>query len=125
VEAIKGTGAGADASGTVAREQLAELLEVDQILVGQGWINTAARGQTPNYARVWGKHIAMLYRDTLAGPQRGTTFGFTGQFGTRIAGNTPDPNIGMRGGVVNRVGWSLKELISAPDLGYLITNAVA
>lgn len=125
IEAIKGTGAGAGAAGTVTREQVADLLEIEQIYVGQGWVNTAARGQTATYSRVWGKHIALLYRDTLAGPQRGTTFGFTGQFGTRIAGSIPDPHIGMRGGLINRVGWSLKEVVSAPDLGYFIENAVA
>lgn len=127
--AIKATGAGRSATsgeaGTVSREQVAELLEIDQVLVGQGWVNTAARGQTATYARVWGKHIALIYRDVLAGPQRGTTFGFTGQFGTRIAGSIPDPHIGMRGGVINRVGWSLKEIVAAPDLGYFIENAVA
>jgi len=49
----------------------------------------------------------------------------TGQWGSRIAGNIADPDIGMRGGVKNRVGWSHKEIITAPDLGYLIANAVA
>lgn len=127
--AIKGTGAGSSATageaGTVTREQVAQLLEIDQVFVGQGWVNTAARGQAATYARVWGKHISLLYRDVLAGPQRGTTFGFTGQFGTRIAGTIPDPHIGMRGGQITRVGWSLKEIVAAPDLGYLIENAVA
>ncbi|MBW4484893.1 MAG: phage capsid protein [Tildeniella torsiva UHER 1998/13D] len=127
--AIKGTGAGRSATageaGVIAREQLAELLEIEAVLVGQGWINTAARGQTPTFVRVWGKSISMMYRDVLAGPQRGTTFGFTGQFGTRIAGTIPDPHIGMRGGQITRVGWSQKEIISAADLGYLISAAVA
>jgi hypothetical protein len=125
VEACKGTGAGSDAQGTVTRQQVAELLEVEEILVGQGFLNTAKKGQTPTFARVWGKHISLLYRNRLAGPQTGVTFGFTAKFGTRIAGQIPDPNIGMRGGVINRVGMSCKEVISAADLGYLITNAVA
>lgn len=125
VEYVKATGAGADAQGMVTREQFADALEVERIVVGQGWINTAAKGQPANFVRVWGKHIAMLYRDVLAGPQRGITFGMTGQWGTRIAGNIADPHIGMRGGVINRVGWSHKEIVTAADLGYLVSNAVA
>lgn len=125
VEAIKGTGAGAGASGTVTREQFAELLEIDQLVVGQGRLNTAQKGQTPNIVRVWGKHISMHYRDVLAGPQRGVTFGFTGQSGTAIAGSQADPDIGMRGGQRNRVGWSHKEVVSAADLGFFVQDAVA
>jgi hypothetical protein len=78
-----------------------------------------------SYSRVWGKHIALLYKDTLAGPQRGTTFGMNAMWGTRIAGQIPDPNIGMRGGVKNRVGMSCKEIITASDLGYFVQNVVA
>jgi hypothetical protein len=125
VEYVKATGAGSGARGMIARQQLAAALELDEIVVGQGWVNTAAKGQSANYVRVWGKHIAFMYRDTLATPTRGTTFGFTGQFGSRIAGQIPDPNIGMRGGVKNRVGWSHKEIVSAADLGYFIEDAVA
>jgi len=125
VESIKGTGAGTGAQGTVTRQQLAELLEVEQVLVGQGRLNTAKKGQTASFTRIWGKHIGMIYRDVLAGPQTGTTFGFTAQFGDRIAGQIPDPNIGMRGGLINRVGMSVKEVVSAADLGYLIMDAVA
>lgn len=125
VEAVKGTGAGVNAQGTISREQLAELLEIDEIIVGKGWVNTARRGLPATYARVWGKHIALLYKDVLAGPQQGTTFGMNAMWGTRIAGQIPDPNIGMRGGVKNRVGMSCKEIITAPDLGFFIQNAVA
>ena len=66
-----------------------------------------------------------MYRDLLAGAQRGTTFGFNATWGSRISGQIPDPNIGLRGGVKNRVGWSCKEVISAPDLGFYVQNAVA
>ena len=55
----------------------------------------------------------------------GITFGFTAQWGTRIAGAVPDNRIGLRGGQRVRVGESVKELIIAPDLGYFIQNAVA
>ena len=74
--------------------------------------------------RVWGKHIAMFYQNNL-GAQRGTTFGFTAQWGDRMVMRIPDENIGFRGGEKVRVGWSRREVICAPDLAYFIQNAVA
>ena len=75
-------------------------------------------------ARLWGNFIAMIYRDKLANAQSGMTFGFTAQFGNRIAGSMPDPKIGLKGGQRVRVGESVKELITANDLGYLLSDVV-
>lgn len=110
--------------GIVPRSYIATLFELDEVLVGEGWINIAKKGQAPNMVRVWGKHCALLYRDKLANTKRGTTFGFTAQWGTRIGGAEYDKNIGMRGGQMVRVGESVKELITANDLGYFIENCV-
>jgi hypothetical protein len=115
----------AQTAGIVSRQALATLLELDQVLVGEGWVNTAKKGQTPTMARVWGKHCSLLYRDTRADTRGGTSFGYTAQWGSRIAGNMPDAKIGMRGGQRVRVGESVKELITASDLGYMFENAIA
>jgi hypothetical protein len=111
-------------SGIVPLSYLASLFELDQVLVGEGWVNTAKKGQPPNLQRVWGNALALIYSNPLATVQNGTTYGFSAQWGTRIAGSIPDQDIGMRGGVRVRVGESLAEVITAPDLGYLITDAV-
>jgi hypothetical protein len=123
VQAVYGT---AQNAGVVNRAQVAELLELSEILVGQGFLNTAKKGQAPVLSRVWGKHAALIHRDGLADTRGNrTTFGFTAQWGERIAGTIRDPNVGMRGGTVVRVGESVAEVIAAPDLGYLFENAVA
>ena len=109
----------------VARQAVAELLELEAIFVGQAFVNTEKKGQAPALERAWGKHAALLYRDTLAGAQRGTTFGFTAQWGERTARRGEDPNLGLDGGIVIRVGENVKELITANDLGYFFQNAVA
>lgn len=117
---------GVASSGVPTREQIASVLEIDQILVGRSFVNTAKKGQaTTTLARVWGKHAALIYRDLLATASRGTTFGFTAQFGGRIAGSFEDRDIGMRGGVRVRVGESVKEVVTATDLGYFFEDAVA
>ncbi len=107
------------------RQQIAALFELEDVLVGEGWINTAKKGQAASFARVWGKHCALIYRNRLATTRGGTTFGYTAQFGGRIGGAEADSKIGMRGGQRVRVGESVKELITANDLGYFIQNAVA
>lgn len=112
-------------AGIVSRRQFAELLELEDVFVGEGFVNTAKKGQAPAISRVWGKHASLIYRDKLASADRGTTFGFTAQFGKRISGSIPDPDIGIRGGERVRVAESVKELITANDLGYFFENAVA
>jgi hypothetical protein len=101
------------------------VLELDAVYVGESYVNSAKKGQTATLARVWGKFFALLYRDSLADASRGTTFGFTAQFGGRIAGSFEDKDIGMRGGLRVRVGESVKEVVSANDLGYLFSAAIA
>jgi len=112
-------------SGVARREDVAALLELDQILVGEAWVNTAKKGQAATLARTWGKHISLIHQDKTANTRNGATFGYTAQYGTRIGGHEPDSKIGLRGGQRCRAGESVKEIICADDLGYFIQNAVA
>jgi hypothetical protein len=122
VQAIYGS---ATTAGVVGRDQLASVLEVPTVLVGVGFYNTAHKGQTASYARVWGKHCALIYNSPDMANADQPVFGFTAQFGTRIAGTIPEPKAGLRGGQRVRVGESVLEVISANDVGYLYYNAVA
>ncbi|HAT1683661.1 TPA: phage capsid protein [Klebsiella oxytoca] len=110
--------------GLVPLDYLRQLLELDDILIGSAFVNIARPGQKPNMVRAWGNHAAFIYRNPLATPQNGVTFGLTAQWGSRISGSIPDPDIGLRGGERVRVGESVKELIVASDCGYLFQNAV-
>jgi len=80
----------ASSSGRVTKEALADVLEIDRIIVGEGWVNTARKGQTANMVRCWGKHAALLYVNPNADTERGITFGLTAQWGTRIAAKRED-----------------------------------
>jgi hypothetical protein len=113
-------------SGKVPLEFLRDLFEFDTILVGEAFLNTAKPGQTPTLSRVWGKHAAMYYLDPNASQAQGSnpTFGFSAQWGGRIAGSREDADIGLRGGTRVRVGESIKELIVSTDVGYLFENAI-
>ena len=110
-------------AGQASREFLAEFFELDKVLVGEARVNTTRKGQAASLQRAWGSHIALIHQETHADTNNGTaTFGLTAQFGNRIAGSIPDGDIGMRGGRRVRSGESVKELLTAPDLGYLIQN---
>jgi hypothetical protein len=112
-------------SGIVPLDFIAKLFSLEAVYVGEAFFNSAKPGQTMTSARAWGKFGALIYRDSLATADMGTTFGFTAQWGTRIAGRIDDPHMGMRGGVQVRVGESVREVLTAPDLGYLFSNAAA
>lgn len=122
VQAIKNTNQGA---GMVSRDEFAEFFELQQVLVGAGFANTAKKGQTASLSRVWGKHAAFIYRDRAAGPQAGVTYGMTAAWGTKIAGVLDEPKVGLTGAQRVRAGERVKEIITAPDVGYFFQNAVA
>jgi hypothetical protein len=117
------TGGGA----AVSRQALADLFELDEVLVGTSWYNSAKPGQTASLTRLWGKHASFIYRaPQVVSPTGTVTFGFTAQWGDRIAGNIGnDASIGLRGGTRVRVGESIKEVIAANDAAYFFQNAVA
>ena len=111
--------------GMATRQAVAELFEVQEVLVGTGFINLARPGEAPEMVRVWGDHAAAIFRDRSANTVGGLTFGFTAEYGSRVAGSIPDVDIGMRGGEKVRVGESTKPLIIAPHAGYLWEDAVS
>lgn len=124
---VKAFNATSGDTGIVPLDFIATLFGLDKILVGEGWLNTAKKGQAPAMSRVWGKYFALIHQNRLvASPQQeGVTFGFTAQFGTRVAMTFEDVDVGLRGGTRVRVGEAVKELVSASDCGYLFSAAVA
>lgn len=129
VESVFGTGA---KRGKVRREEMAELFELEEILIGDSYVNTARRGQAAAYARTWGNHFALLHRNRAATNTNGLpTFGITAEwrkFGSSamMAGRYFDPKAGgLEGGVTVRAGEYVQEHLVAPSTGYLIENAIA
>lgn len=110
-------------SGIATRQQVANLLEVEEVLVGQSYVNNSRKGQDAAFSRVWSGVLA-FHRNQAANTRNGITFGMTGQYQDRIAGQWEDKDIGLKGGQRVRVGESVKELLSAPDLGFLLTGTV-
>lgn len=126
VNAIRGNVTG---SGIIRPDEFVNLFAgegLKTLLIGESFVNTARPGQTANTTRVWGKSIELYYLDNNLPPEMGgVTFGWTAQFGTRIAGSWDDRDIGLEGGRMVRTGEKVEERIVAPDVGFIIENAVA
>lgn len=122
---VQATKATAQLGGVASRQQVAELFEVDEVLVGAARANNAKRGQTPAMARLWGNHIAGIYIPPVLTGQGEVAFGASFEFEGRQVQEWPDKDIGMRGGQRIRVGESLKERVIANQAGFYLQNAVA
>jgi len=122
---IKATQGNSGDTGIAARQAVAEMLELQEIIIGESKINSANKGQTSSLTELWGKHAALLYIDPAVAPRNGVSFGYTATFGTKETYSKFDDEIGMRGANVVKTGESLIELITASDCGYFFENAVA
>ena len=111
--------------GLVPMSFIRELLEVEEILLGAAWYNSARPGHDMQLERIWGNHCSLIYRNMNARPNKGVTFGFTAEHDQRVSGTRQDANIGLRGGEAIRVGESVDELIVCNDVGYFLENVVA
>lgn len=111
--------------GMASKQALLELFELEDIQVGQGFVNTAKPGQAATFSRVWGKSCALIHRNKLADARGGVTFGWTAQFKDRIAMEKEDSDIGLEGGIAIRVGEYVEERLVAADVGYLFSAAIS
>lgn len=125
VAAANAGGGNAAAGGIASMEALKVMFDLEDIYIGDSFVNTAKPGQAAVLAKAWGNHAAFIHRNRLAGSgQQLMTFGFTAQWGSRVAGTMNEPVTGLRGSLRARVGESVNELISAPDLGYFVEDAI-
>lgn len=125
IKAVKG---GLTEDGAITKQQFADLFEIslENLLIGEAWINTARKGQQVNLQRVWGNAISLRYVDVSkqAAVDSVMTWGFTAELGSRISGSIDDPDVGLEGGERIRVGERVRELVVAKSLGYLIRNPI-
>ncbi len=119
---MKAVHANSGDQGRATTAQLAELLEVKRVLVGESRVNINRPGEDPVLQRVWGNHVCGQFIDQTADTNGGITFGLTAQLGDKIAG-TLAANMGLTGGKLVRSGERLKELVVAKRAGFLIRNA--
>lgn len=122
VKAIAGTSLN---GGLATPSAVANLFEVDRVLIGRSRYISTKEGQTATYARLWGKHMAALHIKGGSNGVRSITFGKTFVETVRMTMRSFDEKRGLKGAHYLKTGWNSDEKIVASDLGYFIENAVA
>lgn len=135
---------GGSSAGLARRRDVAELLEVDELLVGHSRIATSKEGQALALGRVWGKGCAVIYRGAFAvgGGQPGgdagsegrgrlmsdmkrPTFGFTAPYVPVTVRQRFDEGRGVKGVHDVTVIESCREVICGGEgMGYLLSGVV-
>ena len=111
-------------SGKVLKKQeFCELFELNELLVGRSFVNTAKKGQAVSLANAWTTNLLLMNQNTAS--TNSGTFGFTARYGNRIAATEQVSKRGLTGGVEIWAGEFVKELICSEPHGYLISNCIA
>jgi len=132
--AVKGTlkpqaiKAGGVAAPEVNAQELAEYLGLEAVLIGRARINTAKKGQTASYSRVWdgtnsGKGGAALLRVKQNPGTRDVIWGAHMHWKQRQVFTYPDTR-GAFGGTVVRVVESNVVKVVCTDVGYLFKDCL-
>ncbi len=126
-EAITGvTNDSRQENGVVSLQGLADLLEVERVLIAGPRVNTANKGQSGSFNRIWGNHISMIYIDRSIDPlEGGVTFAATAEYESRVAKTVMLEDKGLRGSMKVMVGESVVEILPSNGLaGYLIRDVL-
>ncbi|MDR1008020.1 MAG: hypothetical protein LBL65_05600 [Campylobacteraceae bacterium] len=122
-EIIKSINRNLGDSGIATVQAVAELFELNAIYIGASYINSAKKGQEATLQRVWGNHISLTYLNPLATTQGGITFTLTAQYEDKKAG-AKEVDAGINGSMLARSAESVKELIVAKDVGFLLKDVI-
>ena len=115
------------AIGLATRRAVAELLELDEIIVGRAFYNTAARGAAANISRLWGNHAALIYTAPIADPAMPTlpVFGWTAEYRPLMVRAYPEHKIAPQGGEAYEVSQICREQAGHKGSGYFLQNVIA
>ncbi len=111
-------------SGVATREQIADLFEVDRIIVGQARVNTRKNPKKPDLTSCWGENIFAHYQEELSDLKEGLAWGMTAQVGERYVEVIEDKKIGLKGGEIVKAGFYQAELVTAPGAGILLKDVL-
>lgn len=112
----------------VTKKLIAELLELDEILVMEGIYNNAVEGATENPAYIGSKSALLVYSAPNPGlmtPTGGYTFSWTGMFGSGVEGNRIS-SFRMEWKKLDRVELEMAFTFSliASEMGQFFSNVV-
>jgi hypothetical protein len=122
---VKAMHGNAGDSGVASRQMVAELLELQEIIVGASFINSVKKGKEPEIIRCWGNNVALHYYEAVADVSNGLAWGMTFQSGERMASTTWSDELGLRGGYNVKAGACWAETVTAKGAGMLLTGVIS
>jgi len=111
-------------SGVATKQQLCDLFEVNDILVGKARVNTTKNAKNLQLERCWGNNIWGHYQEPLSNLKDGIAWGMTAQIGERYAAVIEAPNKGLKGSEIIKAGFYQKEVVVGKDAGFLLKNVI-
>ena len=121
---IKGVYKNSGDKGIISVEDLKELFRLDNIYIGESRVNVAKKNEDANLQLTWGDDIILCYINPLATVTEGLTFGITAEYEKRTISTFFNPRPGVEGVTSVKIAEQLKDLILAPECGYLIKEAI-
>jgi hypothetical protein len=132
--------------GSVTKELLARIFELDELFVADGVVNTAEKGQAESLARIWGKDFVLGYR-TKEPPSPlldQPTGGYIVRLGDELAVDgmkndnndlppsyrvyvgPPDPRVGTgAGSVFSKTETCFQAVLTAKDMFFLGKSVIS
>jgi len=113
--------------GVVGTGVLAELLDVERVLVARAFRNTAARGQEPELEAIWGKDALLLHvppRVSLKTVAPALTFVWGNALGSSRGSSVQTWREERRKATMIRAQKYYDQKIVAPGAGYIMRNAI-
>ena len=124
VSAVFPAGGNAATGGRATLAQFAELVEVEQVIVGRARHNAANPGQTTALARIWGNHAVAYYLEPRPSIET-ATFAVTFSESQSNIVREFDAKKGVKGSVYVKDGWNQVVRLISPRSAFFWENAVA
>jgi hypothetical protein len=110
--------------GVAASEaQIRDFFGFEDVIIAEGWKNTATVPSTASYSRIWGDSVLIFKRGRSLAVKE-VALGYCLQFGNREVQRWADYNFGARGGEWVKVGWSYTDELTAVDSAFLLDNVI-
>ena len=110
--------------GFMSPAYLAQVFDLDALLVGKAWKDTANKGSSLSLDRIWPDVFGVV--NVMNSPMKDSySFGVTFRWGQKFSEVRFERNRGRRGGYVTKTAASYVPKVTASYAGYLLTNCLA
>lgn len=129
IDRISSQGAGGQTRASdINKSALAQVLDLDEVIVASGTKNTALEGQTPVFAEIWSSEYAMLARvasgNDVREPALGRTFHWSAD-GSEIGAHIESYRDETVRGQIIRARHETAEKLLFTGAGHLLSNITA